>query len=67
MDWTVDRLKPRGEQAFDLIVGLVDRAHAPGFLVALAAELHRGFGERDFRLHKRPLLCCRDCRTTADF
>ena len=42
----VDGLILRGEQRLDLVVGLVDRAGAAGFFVALAAELQGGFGER---------------------
>ena len=45
VDGAVDGLKPGGEEVFDLIVGLVDGAHAAGFLVAFAAQLHGGFGE----------------------
>ena len=49
VDRAVDRLILRGEQPFDLVVGPVDRPGAPGFLLALAAELERRFGKRSLR------------------
>ena len=56
VDRAVDRLKPRGEEPFDLVVGLVDGAGAPRFFFALAAELKRRFGEGGFAVgrHNKP-------------
>ena len=42
---TVGRLVLRGEQGFDLLVGLVHRAHPAGLLLGLAAQAQGGFGE----------------------
>ena len=46
MHRAVDRLILLGEQLLDLVVGLVDRAGAAGFVVALAAQLQGRFGKR---------------------
>src|SRR5262245_5906567 len=48
MDRAFGGLKAGREQRLDLIVRLIDRPHPPRFFLALAAQLHGGFGERGF-------------------
>ena len=44
----MDGLILRSKQGLDLIVGGVDRAGSPGFILALAGQLQCGLGKRGF-------------------
>ena len=45
VDGTVDRLKPRGEEPLDLIIGFINRTGAPSLFFALATQYECRFGK----------------------